>query len=374
MASTVSQNFPRTFYKLAPKWEAALVVGRGAGKLSNEMSIKKNCSTNEPIYKIASLMAEKFTSTENIVEEMREVSNKVIFNSEAEQMWIYDHRQSDSLPKSNTDLTRVYQFVRALVTKLFGRDDAYYMLEKHGHITACFFVWYFTTPNVFYKDKVIKQTTRNGIQRIWTPLILDKKPKVSAVQSVSKKVVKSGNTTDTLLPKQQNQQSQLRKEIESLLKMGNSSVSIDWDEQHSVHLVVSKFLTGVNELSINQTKKLQKLYNEYTKLTDKINKTLDKIRKVELENSKKLVGLVSQVELIREEWEDELGTPPNSPPRLVRQSACDNYEEPPSSPAELPDCPGCANGQPNQLAHMGGCLPEPLENDEDEVPESWEDL
>ena len=71
-------------------------------------------------------------------------------------------------------------------------------------------------------------------------------------------------------------------------------------------------------------------------------------------------------------WNAELGSPPMSPPELIRKSAC---EWEPSSPVE---CPGCATGQANQLAHMGDCLPDELAADtlggEEDVPDSWEDL
>ena len=98
----------------------------------------------------------------------------------------------------------------------------------------------------------------------------------------------------------------------------------------------------------------------------KINKTVGKINKVERANAKIAIQPKEPV------WDAELGSPPMSPPELIRQSA---FEGEPSSPVE---CPGCATGQANQLAHMGGCLPDELVADtlegEEDVPDSWEDL
>jgi hypothetical protein len=217
-------------------------------------------------------------------------------------------------------------------------------------------VWYFTTPDVFYKDSVIKQTTRNGIQRVWTPLILDKKPKKESVQSVSQKSVKPATTTDTLLPKQQSQQAQLRQDIQELIANSNSA-SIEWDDPLRVHLAVSECLAGGTELSIKQTKKLQNRYNDYTKLTEKINKTLGKIRKVEEANAKLAPAEPAPPSNGNGASEpDELGPMPDSHPELIRKNA---------------ECSGCATNQANQEAHIGGCLPD---EDEDEVPDSWEDL
>ena len=347
MAATISQNLPRTFYKLAPRW-----AGKVCELGSRELVLKKNWSSKEPIYKIAYMMAGMFASTENIAEQIRNLSSEVIFNSETGQIWIYEHRQSDSLPKSTADSQRLYGLVRVLVTKLFDRNEANYLLE-HKHITTCFFVWYFTTPDVFYKDNVIKQTTRNGIQRIWTPLILDKKPKKESVKSVPKKDVKLATTTDPLLPKQQSQQAQLRQDIQDLIA-NSSSASIEWDDPLRVHAAVSECLAGGTELSIKQTKKLQNRYNDYIKLTEKINKTLGKIRKVEAANAKLAPAAPPTLNSASEP--DELDPMPDSNPELIRRNACS----------------GCATNQANQLAHMGGCLPD--EDEEDEVPDSWEDL
>ena len=120
------------------------------------------------------------------------------------------------------------------------------------------------------------------------------------------------------------------------------------------------------DLSIKQNKKLQKLYNEYTTITGKINKTMEKINKVQRANAK-IVAIAQPIE-----WPKELGTPPDTPPPLIRQSACElGYEEPACTPVE---CWGCSDNQPNQEAHYGGCLPDTLDVEDDEVPDTWEDL
>jgi len=356
--AAVSQNFPRTFYKLAIKWNTKICdLG------SRELGLNKKWSSSEPIYKIAYMMSAMFGSMENIAEQMRDLSSQVVFVSETEQVWIYDHRQSDSLPKSNADSQRLYDFVRILVTKWFNRDDANYLLD-HNHITTCFFVWYFTTPDLFYKDNVIRQTTRNGIQRVWTPLILNKKPSARKEPATAgfKKTAKLMNTTDTLLPKQQNQQAQLRRDIQALI---GSSSPIEWADPLRVHLLISECLAGTAEadLSIKQTKKLQKIYNEYTKLTEKINKTLGKIHKVQVANAK-LAPPQDSVPVVDD---DQLEEMPASNPTLIRQDADSlGYEA-------KQMCSGCATNQANQEAHIGGCLPDDIEEDDD-VPDSWEDL
>ena len=168
-------------------------------------------------------------------------------------------------------------------------------------------------------------------------------------------------TTDALLPKQQQQQAKLKKDIETLIAATTlENAALEWEDPHRLHLKISECMTNSNlGLSIKQNKKLQKIYNDYTTVTTKINKTMEKITKIERANAK----LAPKLEPA---WDDELGPPPNSPPELIRQSACELVSE----------CWGCETSQPNQMAHMGGCLPDELEagEAEEEVPDSWEDL
>ena len=151
--------------------------------------------------------------------------------------------------------------------------------------------------------------------------------------------------------------------------------NIDWSDPLRVHLRVSEFIANSESgLSIKQNKKLQKIYNEYTTITKKINKTIDKINKVERANAK--IAFVPPISTAHDD--DELGPEPLSPPQLIRQSADElGYEGTGSTKIK---CFGCESNQPNQLAHIGGCLPDELDGfthgdeAEDEVPDSWEDL
>jgi hypothetical protein len=275
----------------------------------------------------------------------------------SQQIWIYDMRQSDTLPKSQADTQRLYGFVEKLLKSWFDVQEKDYLFQN-VHIATCFFVWYFTKPNFFYKDNVTKQTTRHGIQRVWTPLLLGKKMKLQK-EPVNAPASKSqfSTTTDALLPKQKQQQDKLRKDIVALLDSTNlSNTSLEWDDQRRLHLKISECLANSESgLSIKQNKKLQKIYNEYTTISAKINKTMLKIKKVERANSKIAIPPKEPV------WDNVLGPPPILPPKLVRQSACELHYG--------------ANGQANQSEHVGGCVPDELEANEDEnVPDSWEDL
>jgi hypothetical protein len=380
--ASISQNLPRTFYKLADKWDKKV----GARNFDSACWTLSSLDAKDPIHRVAYMMsqvlrrehvrmhshdsttlADRFSELAKCFRQESNVSVECQLSSTG-QVWIYDMRHSDSLPKSQTDTERLYRFVRVLISQWFNAEEEWY-LDKNIHIAVCFFVWYLTKPNFFYKDNVTKQTTRYGIQRVWTPLLLGKKMKLQK-EPVNAPAPKSqfSNTTDALLPKQQQQQGKLRKDIVALVASTTlSTASLEWDDPRHLHHKISECLANTDSgLSIKQNKKLQKTYNEYTTITAKINKTMGKIHKVERANAKIVIQPKEPV------WDAELGSPPMSPPELIRKSACEGE---PSSPVE---CPGCATGQANQLAHMGGCLPDELAADtlggEEDVPDSWEDL
>ena len=362
--ASISQNLPRTFYKLADKWDKKV----GTRNYESKCWTMSSVDNRDPIHKVAYLMSEKLGSQPLDMFYKLVALSPDCQGTPSQQVWIYDMRQSDTLPKSQADTQRLYGFVDKLLKSWFDGQERNYLFQN-VHIATCFFVWYFTKPNFFYKDNVMKQTTRHGIQRVWTPLLLGKKMKLQK-EPVNAPAPKSqlSTTTDALLPKQQQQQEKLRKDIVALVASTTlSTATLEWDDPRHLHLKISECLANTDSgLSIKQNKKLQKTYNEYTTITAKINKTMGKIHKVEHANAKIVIPPKKPV------WDAELGSPPMSPPELIRKSACEGE---PSSPVE---CPGCATGQANQLAHMGGCLPDELAADtlggEEDVPDSWEDL
>lgn len=185
--------------------------------------------------------------------------------------------------------------------------------------------------------------------------------KLQAPANASAPKSQLSTTTDALLPKQLQQQAKCQKDIVALLDFTTlSNTSLEWEDPHRLHLKLSECMANTDSgLSIKQNKKLQKIYHEYTTVTTKINKTMEKINKAQRANARIVTQKKEPV------WARELGTPPASPTVLIRQSA------------RVRVCMGCSTGQANQLAHMGGCLPDELEaaeEEEDDVPDSWEDL
>ena len=354
MAASTSQNLPRTFLRLQRRWdEKAGRRGVTAGIWSDTSFNRQQSASYD---RVPHIMEQLFLQTE-FAEVLKTVSPNTKLSPDEKSVWVYDMRNSDALPRTTQDEKKLYDFVRLIIANSFpqssgrqiGTPKSY--LEDNIHVAVCFFVWCLTKPNFFFKDKVISQTTRNGIQRVWTPLLLEKEPKNRPVSNTSrsaKPALKSA-TTDVQLPKQLQEKSRLCADIEKII-----GTKLDWEDPISLHSKISQAInvTGSEAtISIKNTKKLQKLYNEFTKLEAKISKTQEKIRKIEFANSK----------IVQQDWDNKLGPPPKSPPVLERGVPVLDFDS----------CAGCTANQPNQLAHAGGCLPDPLNEN---VPDSWEDL
>jgi hypothetical protein len=326
--ATVSQNFPRTYYNLAKTWDAKV------GSMSFEQVSFKENKTNKD--RIARLLHAEFKTQANgpagIVQVFAHIGDLMSkhFNMDNVSMydnsiWIYNMRASDTLPKSPNDLKRLYQFVRIAISQWFNGENANFLTDDRNiHITVSFFLWYITKPHFFFKDKVTRQTTRYGIERIWTPLLLAKEVKMQAPTIPSAKPKTLIKTTNAQLPKWEQLATDIKFKISNI-----TGRTFSWEDSFTLHGEISEALSD-KDLNTNQIKKLQKQYSEYQVLFQKISKAKGKIMEAEMDNAK----------IVRSETH--------------------------SSTA----CVGCEQNQPNQLAHIGGCLEDP---DEFEVPDNWEE-
>jgi hypothetical protein len=374
MMQSQSQNFPRTFSRLVSHWDPK--VGRRS--ISTSTNPAQNASwtglwsdaSSKYSYDYVPKIMEPFFASPSSVEELRGIVANLDWATvnSAGQAWVYNPRKTDTIPRSNQDEERLYSFTRAIInTDRFQKTDRKYLLDNI-HVSVCFVLWCLTKPNFFYIDKVHKQTTRRGIERVWTPFLMMKEPvKASPPQQKAVFIRQYKRTTDAQLPKLLQEQTRIRGEIE---KNVNGTL-IEWDDKLATHITISEAIANQEQtLSIKQTKKVQSLYNDYTKISDKIRKMQDKIDKANASNAKIAIS-----------WPPSLGPPPPPSPVLTREPATIDGVVVESlrivgveSVGATGACSGCAESQPNQLAHMGagGCLAS--ESEEEEVPESWEDL
>ena len=227
-------------------------------------------------------------------------------------------------------------------------------MTQHIHIAVCFFVWFFTKQNFYYYTKEIRQTTRGGIQKQWRSVLLTRVPAVMVVaQNTTVPKVRGDVHQKTILAKLEEEQTSLKTEIKKLL---DSVCEVDFEDDARLRDTMAQTMKVGSTCYITgkKSKKLQKAYQDYVKVTDKVNKTRKSLFQIETAERKMALAITAPAPA-EDDW-GELGAPP-SPPKLIRQNA------------EFPELLGVES---SGGATVPSAQPEAIV-DED-VPESWEDL
>lgn len=279
----MSQNLERTYRNLASSWK------KKCGTRNHTANIFENTNRNDQVYHVAALMCSSFNSIHeksNMLKVFQVVGQgEAILSQDSNAIWIYDMRKSDSLPRTNQDMERLYKFVRMFVTGHFDVETKNYLL-KHEHISVCFFIWFFTTPDFYYRTKDIRQTSRYGIQKCWSRTLLDKEPKVVVSKQACCKVVERGNVHQkVLLGKVTEQKKNIETKITELIGGEHPEyiLELEWQDAYDVHKKISDCMKMNSKVYINgkKGKKLQKLYQDYQKIAEKARNTEHGIKSAE---------------------------------------------------------------------------------------------
>jgi hypothetical protein len=157
----------------------------------------------------------------------------------------------------------------------------------------------------------------------------------------------------TILAKLEEEQVSIKAEIKKLLA---SVCEVDFEDDARLRDTMAQTMTMGSKCYITgkKSKKLQKAFQDYVKVTDKVNKTRKSLFQIETAERKMALAITAPAPA-EDVW-GGLGAPP-SPPKLIRQDA------------EFPELLGV--GSPD-AATVPSAQPEAI-IDED-VPDSWEDL
>lgn len=272
-------------------------------------------------------------------------------DNDQDALWIYTMRQSDALPKTTQDMERLFIFVRMFVEQHLDSDYCVYVM-KHYNIAVCFFVWFFTTPNFFFNKKVVKQTTRGGIKKIWRSILLVKPP-VIIITAVSQH--KRGvNHQASILSNLEKEKESIQLNILSIIQSVHPNFTIQWDS-HDCHVKISETLqyNQTYYISGKKNKKILKLYQDYQTINEKIKCSKKSISSVNHQQHMKPLTINIPNNSHTIDW-SPFDSPP-SPPKLIRHNAMIEGQILPT--VTTVDVEG----------------PYPLHTDDD-VPDSWEDL
>ena len=343
------QYLPNTFRKLTTFW------GGKIGNRDHAANIFYNTTAKEPKTHVPFLLMDAFNRihAENgdMVDVFKNINSSAIkVDNDQESMWIYTMRQSDALPKTTQDMERIFVFVQMFMEKHMD-SESYVYLMNHINIAVCFFIWFFTNPDFFYNKKVVKQTTRSGIKKIWRSILLVKPPVqiISAVTHHKRGV----NHQTNILSNLEKEKETIEQNILSIIQSVHHHFTIQWD-QYDCHIKISETLqyNHANYVSGKKGKKIQKLYQEYQKINEKIKISKKSISSLTFQENPKPLTINIPNDNHTNNW-GPLGTPP-SPPKLIRQNATERL---------------CVTNT-NNIDTVG---PYSVNVDED-VPDSWEDL
>ena len=336
-------SMSQTYRKLASSWDAK------TGNRDHLANVFCNTVKSDAVLHVPAIMMSLLNdlhASSDMLKELQCVNPSAVkMGDDARTIWIYSMRPSDAMPKNAEELECLYSFVNIFAKKHFNAA-AYDYVSQHIHIAVCFFVWFFTKQNFYYYTKEIRQTTRGGIQKQWRSVLLTRVPPVMVVaQNTAVPKVRGDIHQKTILAKLEEGQAKLENDITKLITSG---CVVDFHDASTLHKTISQCTTSGNKNFVGnkQGKKLQKTYDEYVKVTDKVKKTRKSVFQIEAAAKKTPLTIIAPPD-----W-GSLGEPP-SPPKLIRQSA---------------DCLGALSPLPTTNIQT----PEPV-NSED-IPESWEDL
>ncbi len=342
------QHLPNTFNKLSTFWNGKV------GNRDHTANIFYNTNVNEPKTHVPFILMSAFNRIHSqhgdMVGVFKNINPSAIkVDNDGESVWIYSMRQSDALPKTTQDMERVFAFVRMFMEQYLDQDSCDYV-TKHINIAVCFFIWFFSTPNFFFNKKVVKQTTRGGITKIWRSILLIKPPiQITNTVTQHKRGV---NHQSNILSNLEKDREAIQENILSLIQSVHSDFTIQWDK-YDYHTKISETMQYNHKHYIHgkKSKKIQKLYQEFQKLNEKIILSKKSISNVE-QKSTPLTIQVPQHNITTYDW-GECGSPP-SPPKLIRSNAV------------------CIGSEYTSLFDSTPIVNDMVSNDE--IPESWEDL
>ena len=299
MSST--QTIGHTYKKVSSSWD------KKRGSRDCRANVFNATTAKEPLYHVASLMNRVLCDLHNstdIVEELERVEPNVVMVapskasissiSSISSIWVYDMRASDAAPRTEQDAARLKWFVTLLVKKHTDPQTQAYLLQ-HITISMCFFAWFFATPNYFYATKEMRQTTRFGIQKIWTETLLHKRPTPPPTppptpNTKSKTKSSSGATHQkgSILPKLEEEKRAIETKIDALVKSEYPTHVFDWTDVRGAHTKVSECfdMNGKNYINGKKSKKLQTLYQDYQRVHDKVARTKKGIASAEAQQQR----------------------------------------------------------------------------------------
>ena len=152
----------------------------------------------------------------------------------------------------------------------------------------------------------MRQTTRYGIQKIWTETLLRKKPTTTPPPAAKLTKHRGMMHQKNVLPKLEEETRALQTKMNALVSNSNSlqhggggGGGFDWTaDAHELHKQISECLdtNSVHYISTKKSKKLQTIYQDYQKLQEKLARTKQGISHAEFQEKQGIVVFAKKPE------------------------------------------------------------------------------
>lgn len=322
----------------------------------NSDKVKYVNHNGDVVLKVAHILNTCLNENRDIVQKLKDAwtMNKtkqihdVVFDDQNLGFWFYEQRKTDIMPKNQKEVDRISNFVDFMIDVFMKESpDTQAYLRRFMSVSCCFVLWCLTTPRYFH-NKLTYNTYKNKTRLLWINVVLPKKPQPQPSSSKSKQLGKTESSVSTnniqyvseshinscVIPKKKEEISTLLKSLEEGLGLKKLTLGMS---QYELHKMVSEKLILAN-LSSKQKKKMNKIYQTYQIENQKLCKMAEASRDSEVLRAQGGVELEDGRRIVMKQVH-------------IRPSPSKSQEE----------------------EHDDESMPTE-NNEQEEVPESWEDM
>ena len=218
---------------------------------------------------------------------------EVIF-TQSQEFWVCDGRKTDEIPKNQEHLDKLFHFVNCVLMDMLSTDE-YLSISSHLQLCVCYMLWMFSTPNFYYPFKHVSYTKKNGKKSVWYSCWLSKKPCLTEKRQKQEHNLYKGvsHRKENMIPKMMKEKEEKIKILVDFIKQNDEDTDIDESihDYFSLNRKIHQYLDFQNQKFVgnNRAKRLNVLYQDLQKITEKINRHTknianENVGQLELEN------------------------------------------------------------------------------------------
>ena len=185
--------------------------------------------------------------------------------------WLYTTKKENYIPKNDAELENVNKIMMKIINTDFDGEENTFLNNNLSHCVA-FMIMFLTTRNYYYIDNVNSFTVRKGKRQIWTCPLLQKelKPIKKQEKKEYNKYKSESFRKESLLPRQLKEKDELKEKITNIIiEIDPSFDKTIFNEFFILNRSMNNYLDTRGKFYVgnNRSKKLNKLYQDYQKIS-----------------------------------------------------------------------------------------------------------